>query len=207
MSSTLNPIKFRTCCENSDACVILNDPGRGKLLLGAYCDACDIDQLLRHDVFFVVNCACECPTPTLHGTSVVGTKRLDLSDDEEQILGDMLEVIDDINDVLKMDKVVLVHCAAGVSRSAAVVLAYLIRHMRMTLVDSWTLVSAARCVRPNLGFWSQLLRFELNELGTQSIQPEQLSEHPAWGFCNVRALFRGSTAEPLIARKDPLSDG
>ena len=55
---------------------------------------------------------------------------------------------------------VLVHCYAGVSRSAAVVLAYLMVHERMHLHLAIKLLREKHAIsRPNQGFMNQLLRF------------------------------------------------
>uniref|UniRef100_A0A8C5L619 Dual specificity protein phosphatase 13B n=1 Tax=Jaculus jaculus TaxID=51337 RepID=A0A8C5L619_JACJA len=51
---------------------------------------------------------------------------------------------------------VLVHCAMGVSRSATVVLAYLMICENMTLVDAIQTVQAHRDICPNSGFLRQL---------------------------------------------------
>ncbi|XP_062352321.1 dual specificity protein phosphatase 13B-like [Cinclus cinclus] len=60
---------------------------------------------------------------------------------------------------------VFVHCAMGVSRSATLVLAFLMIHENMTLVDALKTVSAHRNICPNSGFLSQLrdLDIKLNE--------------------------------------------
>ena len=52
----------------------------------------------------------------------------------------------------------LVHCAAGVSRSVSIVLAYLVIKRNMSLADSIAMVRAARPImNPNLGFLRQLI--------------------------------------------------
>ncbi|NWX85107.1 DS13B phosphatase, partial [Nothoprocta ornata] len=60
---------------------------------------------------------------------------------------------------------VFVHCAMGVSRSASLVLAFLMIHENMTLVDALKTVSSHRDICPNSGFLSQLrdLDIKLNE--------------------------------------------
>ncbi|NWV02509.1 DS13B phosphatase, partial [Ptilonorhynchus violaceus] len=73
---------------------------------------------------------------------------------------------------------VFVHCAMGVSRSATLVLAFLMIHENMTLVDALKTVSAHRNICPNSGFLSQLrdLDIKLNEerKGTRAAATKEL---------------------------------
>uniref|UniRef100_A0A8C5M5K3 Dual specificity protein phosphatase n=1 Tax=Leptobrachium leishanense TaxID=445787 RepID=A0A8C5M5K3_9ANUR len=55
---------------------------------------------------------------------------------------------------------ILVHCAVGVSRSATLVLAYLMIHHDMTLVDAITTVKDRRGIIPNRGFLRQLINLD-----------------------------------------------
>ncbi|KII92117.1 hypothetical protein PLICRDRAFT_27366 [Plicaturopsis crispa FD-325 SS-3] len=56
---------------------------------------------------------------------------------------------------------VLVHCMWGMSRSASIVLAYLMQETAMTLEDAMAFLKARRAVVcPNRGFLMQLSRFE-----------------------------------------------
>jgi hypothetical protein len=76
---------------------------------------------------------------------------------------------------------VLVHCVAGVSRSAAVVAAWLVIHERRTLRDAVSAVRVARPVAmPNVGFWRALRGIEAGEREGASSVPEDALEalHP-----------------------------
>jgi dual specificity phosphatase 3 len=64
---------------------------------------------------------------------------------------------------------VLVHCAAGVSRSPTLVLAFLIVEEKMTLRAAYDLVSSRRLIQPNEGFMEQLIRLEIRERGEASV--------------------------------------
>lgn len=54
---------------------------------------------------------------------------------------------------------ILVHCKEGVSRSATLVLAYLVRDQEMTLQDAVSLVRSKREILPNQGFLQQLIDY------------------------------------------------
>ncbi|TRY59779.1 hypothetical protein DNTS_027183 [Danionella cerebrum] len=51
---------------------------------------------------------------------------------------------------------VLVHCAMGLSRSSSLVLAYLMIHEKMTLVEAIKAIAQHRNICPNHGFIEQL---------------------------------------------------
>lgn len=53
------------------------------------------------------------------------------------------------------------HCVAGVSRSAAIGIAYLIQECGLSMRDAYHVVKNKRhCVSPNLNFMGQLIGFE-----------------------------------------------
>ena len=89
-------------------------------------------------------------------------KVIEISDDPESNLKQhLLECIEFIEGIVKSGKRVYVHCAAGVSRSASTVLAYMMASKNISLNDAYELVSAKRpCIKPNDGFVAQLKLFE-----------------------------------------------
>ncbi|XP_036953711.1 dual specificity protein phosphatase 18-like [Acanthopagrus latus] len=65
----------------------------------------------------------------------------------------------------------LVHCNAGVSRSSALCMAYLMKHRGATLLEAHRWVKTCRpIVRPNEGFWKQLIRYEMELRGCNSVR-------------------------------------
>lgn len=65
----------------------------------------------------------------------------------------------------------LVHCVAGVSRSTSLCLAYLIKYENMTLRTAYKHVKGIRpIIRPNCGFWRQLIDYEARLLGKSSVK-------------------------------------
>lgn len=117
----------------------------------------------------VVNATTELPNAPLEGVQVVAVR---VPDEPSADLSSHLAVAADIiHEELFKGGRVLVHCVAGVSRSPALVLAYLVRHSGMTLRDAFLHVRAARpSARPNSGFFSQLIDFEQQELGSGSVE-------------------------------------
>lgn len=69
---------------------------------------------------------------------------------------------------------VLVHCDSGISRSAAVTIAYVMQELKLTYDQAFQYVSDRRCcVHPNLGFMHQLSEYEhmSQMLGQQRVMP------------------------------------
>ena len=61
---------------------------------------------------------------------------------------------------IKGEEKVLVHCMAGASRSATIVIAYLMWEKKMSFNDAFNFVKGKRLIIPNLGFKQQLEMFE-----------------------------------------------
>lgn len=81
------------------------------------------------------------------------------------------ETCDLIEDVRQSGGRTLIHCVAGVSRSAAICIAYLIKYEKMSLKDAYQHVKWARPqIRPNCGFFKQLMAYEMELTGVQTVQ-------------------------------------
>ncbi|XP_016307395.1 dual specificity protein phosphatase 18 [Sinocyclocheilus anshuiensis] len=94
-----------------------------------------------------------------------------VSDDPESRLCDYFDTVaDKIQHVSDEDGRVLLHCNAGVSRSATLCLAYLMKHRCLTLAEAHALLKSLRpIVRPNSGFWRQLIEYELKLHGKNTV--------------------------------------
>lgn len=63
------------------------------------------------------------------------------------------------------------HCVAGVSRSATICIAYLMRYHRISLLQAYLFVKSKRpVIRPNNGFFRQLIDFERRLFGKTTVK-------------------------------------
>lgn len=86
-----------------------------------------------------------------------------------------------VDEARKNNTRVLIHCRVGVSRSATIVIAYLMAHYNLSLVDAYLMVRARRLsviIQPNLLFmyelmqWEQRLRGRFDSMGWPGIARE-----------------------------------
>ncbi|XP_064424912.1 dual specificity protein phosphatase 14 [Latimeria chalumnae] len=83
-------------------------------------------------------------------------------------------IADRIHNVTKKHGATLVHCAAGVSRSASLCIAYLMKYHKVSLLEAYNWIKSRRpIIRPNVGFWRQLIDYERKLFGKSSIKMVQ----------------------------------
>ncbi|KAG6878008.1 hypothetical protein C0992_008755 [Termitomyces sp. T32_za158] len=103
--------------------------------------------------------------------------------EEENISRGVKEACKIIDDARLHSAPVYVHCKAGKSRSVTAVIAYLIHANHWTLSKAYSFVLERRKgISPNIGFVSELMSFEEQELGGKSIGvhpsvPSSMSQH------------------------------
>ena len=97
-----------------------------------------------------------------------------------------------INAAINDSGIVFVHCFAGASRSATIVIAYLMKERGMSLREAYRFVKSKRCfINPNEGFVKQLQRFEKSLKGRKSVEPgdEKPSQQQSYvSGMNISAL-------------------
>ena len=152
-------------------------------------------NIMKFNISCVITVCKEVPKCSLKNIESI---KVEVVDRQTESLSKYFDVLaDKINDVAKRNSASLVHCVAGISRSATIVLAYLMKYLRMNLKDAHSLVKSRRpLIRPNLvnhfikslfflnlldgnlkyqGFWKQLVDYEKTLFGTNSVKIIQTS--------------------------------
>lgn len=153
--------KSHCCLENCDWIM-------PNLFLGGIEAAKDSQGLSAQGVRAVACCNRELEYPTSQFNPDLEYYRVDVEDmSREPIELFFPEVTEFIHSQLSQEKPVLVHCTAGVSRSASVLLAYLIEYGGYSLHNAFLLVLRHRpTITPNPGFMERLREYEKEKLGT-----------------------------------------
>ncbi|ETW09207.1 hypothetical protein H310_01630 [Aphanomyces invadans] len=140
--------------------------------------ASDLTGLRKAGITHVCNVAAQCD---IHFPNDFHYLHLRLLDNPTQQLAKHLQAASEfIHRAKHADGRVLVHCVAGVSRSACVVVAYLLEHCMMPLVQAYAYVKRKRPVMcPSTAFRMQLALYEIALFESSSV----LSSHdPDWDF-------------------------
>ncbi|CAF0720924.1 unnamed protein product [Rotaria sp. Silwood1] len=125
--------------------------------------------ILTKGIRCVINISSECPMQDL-GPTVEYEKVsiLDLPTTSIQPYFDRLTAR--IHQNLQQGKKTLVHCYVGRSRSATIILAYLMKYKQMSLREAFHYLRARRhIIGPNFGFIKQLIMYEKSLFGYTSV--------------------------------------
>ncbi len=126
------------------------------IYLGDFRTADNIDMLRQYNITHIINCAFNLPN---RFPEQITYKRLDLRDEPDQPI---LERLEEAYQFIKenKDKNIFVHCVFGKSRSASVVIFYVMKEKKMNFQDAKNFVKNIRnIVEPNSGFESELNRY------------------------------------------------
>ncbi|KAH3850690.1 dual specificity protein phosphatase 10-like [Dreissena polymorpha] len=130
------------------------------LYLGNERDAANLQRLNDLGVTYVLNVTSHLPQHfENHG---IRYKRIPASDSGQQNLRQYFEEAGCfIDEAREAGAKLLVHCQAGVSRSATITISFLLQHSRMSMTDAYRYVKSKRpIISPNFNFMGQLLDFE-----------------------------------------------
>ncbi|XP_054255757.1 dual specificity protein phosphatase 16 [Indicator indicator] len=171
--STLIP----TCI--SQPCLPVSNTGPTRILphlyLGCQRDVLNKELMQQNDIGYVLNASNTCPKPDFIPDSHF--LRVPVNDSFcEKILPWLDKSVDFIEKAKASNGHVLVHCLAGISRSATIAIAYIMKRMDMSLDEAYRFVKEKRpTISPNFNFLGQLLDFE-KKIKTQSSQPGHISK-------------------------------
>lgn len=134
---------------------------RENLYLGSDAHARSIIMMNAIGANLIVNCTAT--IPNYHED--IQYKRFPLTDKaDDPIELYFKDACITIADAIKKGETVFVHCAAGISRSASIVIAYLITSENITFGDAFASVRQVRpIISPNLGFELKLKEFEKSQ--------------------------------------------
>uniref|UniRef100_A0AC35TS95 Protein-tyrosine-phosphatase n=1 Tax=Rhabditophanes sp. KR3021 TaxID=114890 RepID=A0AC35TS95_9BILA len=126
------------------------------------------EKLKQKKITCVINATTEEPTVYYPGVDVI---KIRIEDSPFAVLSSYFDMAaDKIKATKDRGHKTLVHCVAGVSRSATLVIVYLMKHERLTLRQAYHFVKSKRpIVRPNVGFWKQMVEYEKRLFGHSSV--------------------------------------
>lgn len=140
--------------------IIPNEKNLGAIYIGNLFFAEDIELLKKNQIKSVISCLNN--SKITYDESIIEEHYIIPIDDDEsfEILSLFETTFKIIEDVRKRYNV-LVHCEIGVSRSASIVIAYLMKKKKWSFDDSFKFVKGKRNhIDPNKGFISQLQEYE-----------------------------------------------
>ena len=130
------------------------------LFLGTFSNACDKEELRRINIKYILNCAIECKNNTL--PKDIKELHLKIRDDKNF---DIIPFFQEANDFINQARLdggkILIHCKLGISRSAAIIIAYLIKYYGLNFNSALKFIKKQRDrINPNKGFMEQLKKYE-----------------------------------------------
>ncbi|KAK9516917.1 hypothetical protein VZT92_024825 [Zoarces viviparus] len=130
------------------------------LYLGSQKDVLNKDLMAQNGITYVLNASNTCPKPDFISDSHF--MRIPVNDNYCEKLLPWLEKTNEFIDKAKVSNCrVIVHCLAGISRSATIAIAYIMKTMGLSSDDAYRFVKDRRpSISPNFNFLGQLLEFE-----------------------------------------------
>ncbi|XP_054712496.1 uncharacterized protein LOC129222089 [Uloborus diversus] len=156
--------KFAPLTSLSQPCLPVTNHGPTRILpflyLGSQHDALNKEVLQHHNITYHLNVSTSCPKPDFIQDSHF--LRIPVIDNySEKLLPHFPKAFQFLDKVKESGGSVLIHCLAGISRSATVAIAYVMRSLSMNSDEAYRYVKAKRAtISPNFNFLGQLLEYE-----------------------------------------------
>lgn len=149
--------------EKFDISHVYDRNGQVQVYVGSFDGARNRENLKAEGITHIINCALEQYVPNVFPDDFVYLN-LNIKDESQADLLSHLDKTTAFIDQCGLDNgKVLVHCSMGVSRSAAVAVAYVMKNENLGLEDAIAKVKAHRSrIRINAGFMQQLQRWADN---------------------------------------------
>ncbi|KAL7857950.1 hypothetical protein AOLI_G00180520 [Acnodon oligacanthus] len=200
----------------SQPCLPINSSGPTRILphlyLGCQRDVLNKDLMQQNDIAYVLNASNTCPKPDFVPESHF--LRVPVNDSFcEKILPWLDKSVEFIEKAKACNARVLVHCLAGISRSATIAIAYIMKRMDMSLDEAYRFVKEKRpTISPNFNFLGQLLDFEKKiksprdaETKCKQVEPaEDLSQEGDSSGPDSSSTARTKTSS-VVAPLEPLT--
>jgi len=122
-------------------------------------ECCFKKPIKKSGISLVINLAEECETRPIEGVSFLAFTLKDTP--SENIYQHFDRTLGCLQEAKEREKRTLVHCQAGVSRSATIVIAYLMKNNGWSLEKARNFVRERRgIIEPNHGFLTQLKQYQ-----------------------------------------------
>ena len=146
------------------------------LYLGNAYNARDYYSLKNNNIGMIVNCTIDVDN-YFEDTNEFEYVRVDVYDNNEaSILKYLDNTVDSINDFLTKNphKNILVHCFMGSSRSATIIIAYMIKYLNYTRREALSYIKNKRdIVNLNINFFKELKKYENSLKNSSNLYTQQ----------------------------------
>ncbi|XP_072310036.1 dual specificity protein phosphatase 16 [Eucyclogobius newberryi] len=154
------------------------------LYLGCQRDVLNKELMQQNEIAYVLNASNTCPKPDFIPDSHF--LRVPVNDSFcEKILPWLDRSVEFIEKAKACNARVLVHCLAGISRSATIAIAYIMMRMNMSLDEAYRFVKEKRpTISPNFNFLGQLLDFEKRIKNVHGLENAHEAHVPSRPVCD-----------------------
>lgn len=174
------------------------------LYLGSQKDVLNKDLMAQNGITYVLNASNTCPKPDFISESHF--MRIPVNDNYCEKLLPWLDKTNEFIDKAKVSNCrVIVHCLAGISRSATIAIAYIMKTMGLSSDDAYRFVKDRRpSISPNFNFLGQLLEFEKGLRLLQALtSDEKVSENNNKQSSEVNGVSTGFEMNGHRSNYDP----
>uniref|UniRef100_A0A914DID7 protein-tyrosine-phosphatase n=1 Tax=Acrobeloides nanus TaxID=290746 RepID=A0A914DID7_9BILA len=167
------------------------------LYLGSQNDALDPQVIEKYKITKVINLSESCPKPDSVADDIQHFLRIPIKDSYcAKLLPHFETAYAFLEDARQRNEKVLVHCLAGISRSATLAIAYIMRSKGLASDEAYKFVKALRpSISPNFNFMGQLLEYE-KQLREKHLIPAALNRSHSITKCSQEVSDRWASEPP-----------